>query len=197
MVSCEDLAFRKNLGLGSRQRILELPFPYCREQRRFGREVRSGVQISAKFMISNARELKQSLMMCCGVLSVGRRADSLTCARCTREADMDWGVETAWRSHSLLGPVVNVISAAFVIAAKDPAISTVKTLVGEVTAGSQWHLEGCYMQCVHSIHEVPAVALLGFASPPTEPSPAEWSQPTAAPSGCAGGCPVSSKREST
>lgn len=58
MVSCEDLAFRKNLGLGSRQRILELPFPYCREQRRFGREVRSGVQISAKFMISNARELK-------------------------------------------------------------------------------------------------------------------------------------------
>lgn len=71
-VSCEDLAFGKNLGLGSRQRILELPFPYCPEQRRFG-GIRSGVQISAKFMSSNPRELKQSLMMCCGVLSVGRK----------------------------------------------------------------------------------------------------------------------------
>lgn len=32
------------------------------------------------------------------------------------------GLETAWRSRSLLGPVVNVINAEFIITAKDPAI---------------------------------------------------------------------------
>lgn len=32
------------------------------------------------------------------------------------------GGETAWHPHSLLGPVVSVINAEFIIAVKDPAI---------------------------------------------------------------------------
>lgn len=69
---------------------------------------------------------------------------------------------TAWHLQS----VVSATKAVFIISVSvQLSDAAVKALAGEVTAGSQWHLEGCY--CRHEWQsQAPAEAVLSSAEPP-------------------------------
>lgn len=121
-------------------------------------------QIPEKFELLTPLAFQPKPNNVLGGLSAGRRVYS-----CTREADVVEGWGTAWhpcpswpcawcQQHSIV------------------------TSCRAGTAGSQWHLEGCHVQCVCRTR-----VLLGspFLSPEPEPAPAKWAQPQeAAPSCC-------------